>query len=507
MTFFKKVFRFVFSKLFWALLAVLFQLATVLWLMQSFSRLFYAFSVFLVILKLVFVFRIVSSDIAPAYKVTWLTVLLLNTFAGVALYMFFGRTKLRRRSRLMTRYIASLREDRQKNYPDTVPDDPVASRVTGYLRSACRSAAFENDRVTYLSHGTEFFEKLFETVDSARHYVFLDYFIISDGEIWSRFLPILKKKTSQGVDIKLIYDDVGSVLKIDRKFLMKIEDAGVTVRIFNKVSPFMTSRQNNRDHRKVCVADGRAVLIGGVNLSDEYADITRPFLSWKDTGCLIEGGSAELFANEFLSCYYGELGDDFDIPKAETFDVPVFNDGGFSVPYFDCPYESSRVCRDVYSLLIDSAKDSVLITTPYFLPDYTVMNSLKNALGRGVKVKVALPGVYDKWYVRELSRMYAARLLPLGCEIFEYSPGFLHQKMLLVDGTYAVTGSSNADFRSFYLSFESGAFFSSVPAIDDMVRDFASIVEKSSVFSDCDGRIGIPRWLFRRVFAVFAPLA
>lgn len=503
---FKKIFRFVFSKLFLVLLAVLLQFSLAYLAVTAFSEVGYLFSVFLVIVKLVFMFRIINSEIAPEYKSVWLITVLISTFVGVILYFYFGRVKLGGKTKMKMQYIDMTLKERQEKYPAALPDDKTARNICKYLSSSCATAPFAGNHTEYFSVGESFFEKLFSELEKAEKYIYLDYFIICDGAIWDRLFEILGRKIAEGVDVRLIYDDVGSILKIDKRFAKKLEESGIKTLVFNKVSSTMSSRQNNRDHRKVCIIDGVTCFVGGINLSDEYANITKPFGYWKDTAVMISGSAVLAFTDEFLACFDGFFSDRFTFEEACAVREVSFDEKGIVAPYFDSPFENIQICRDIYEDLISSAEKSVYITTPYFVPDYSIENALKNALERGVDVKIIIPGIYDKWYVRELSRMYASRLEKYGAEVFEYTPGFLHQKMLVVDGEYAVCGSSNVDFRSFYLSFESGVFMYNTAIIKDMSADFESMVEKSEFFFENSGSIGVFRWLFRHTFAVFSPL-
>ena len=502
----KKTLHFLFSKLFWILTAVALQLAIVFYLFLTFTSMYYVFGTFLAVLKIIFMFGIINSEAEPAYKSVWLTVLLINTFAGVILYLFFGRVKLSSKMKKRIEIVACDREKRKETYPSSYPDDANAKVVCKYLASTCNSAPFEGNKCEFFSVGEEFFERLYEELEKAEKYIYFEYFIICGGKVWDRLFEILSRKISEGVDVRLIYDDFGSVLKIDGKFAKKLSGSGIKTRAFNRISTNLTSIQNYRDHRKMCIIDGVKCFVGGINLSDEYSNIASPFGHWKDTALLISGSAAEAYTSEFLISYNGFCSENAGTGSRIKNEDANCRQYGTVAPYFDDPFTKKQVARDIYVQLINNAKESVFITTPYFIPDYSVETAIKNALARGVNVKVIIPGIYDKSYVREVSRSRGSRIGRYGAEIYEYSPGFIHQKMLVTDGKYAVLGSSNLDYRSFYLSFECGAFLYNAPAICDMIRDFEATLERSKLFKEEKGDVGLLKWLFRHTFAFFSPL-
>lgn len=502
----RRIFKFLFSKLFLTGAVAFFELALVLVMIFRFSDAFVPVNVALVVLKLISMITVVNSELPPAYKISWLAAILLNTVVGVTLYFFFGRVKLRRSA--LERMNESRRTlcERKEKYDNAKVDDAVASKICSYLGASCNSAAFGSNHTEFFSVGEKFFDRLQKELERAESYIYLDYFIVRGGKVWDRLFEILEKKVKCGVDVRLIYDDFGSVMKIDSVFMKRLCDSGIKFKAFNKISPSLSSRQNYRDHRKVCVIDGNTAFVGGINLSDEYANITHPLNHWKDTAVIIKGSAVEVFANEFLSAFSGLLSRGDKIEEFMSLRVEKYDEKGIVSPYFDTPFENRQVCRDLYATLISSAEKSICITTPYFVPDYVVENAIKNALQCGVKVRIVIPGTYDKWYVREISQMYAARLEKYGAEIYLYSPGFIHQKMLVVDSLYAVTGSSNLDYRSFYLSFESGVFMYDTASVGQMVDDFEKTVGCSEPLPAKAKNVGVIRGLFRQIFAIFSPL-
>lgn len=502
----RKTFKFLLSKLFVTGAIAFFELAFILVMIFRFSEAYLPVNIILIVMKIIFMIAVVNSELPPAYKISWLTAILLNTVVGVTLYFFFGRVNLRRSADRGMKERERVLSERREKYENAEVQDAIASKICSFLWASSNSGAFSLNHTEFFSVGEKFFERLYDELARAERYIYLDYFIVCPGAVWDRLFEIFEEKVRCGVDVRLIYDDIGSIMRVDKKFIKRLRDAGINCKIFNKISPILSSRQNYRDHRKICVIDGNTAFVGGINLSDEYANITHPFDYWKDTAVMIKGSAAEVFANEFLASFGGLLSRGDKIEEFASLNVERFEERGIVSPYFDSPFENRQVCRDLYATLISSAEKSICITTPYFVPDYEIENAIKNALLCGVKVKIVIPGTYDKWYVRELSQMYAARLEKYGAEVYLYSPGFIHQKMLVADGVYAVTGSSNLDYRSFYLSFESGVFMYDTPSIDQMMGDFDLIVKSSEPLPPKAKNAGVLKSLFRQAFAIFSPL-
>ncbi|MDE5721148.1 MAG: phosphatidylserine/phosphatidylglycerophosphate/cardiolipin synthase family protein [Clostridia bacterium] len=311
--------------------------------------------------------------------------------------------------------------------------------------SICGVCAAGYDKAEYFTCGGEYFTRLIRVIEKAKESVYLEYFIISRGKVFARLLEALNAAKSNGAEIKIIVDGVGSAFKSGRKELKKLKKLG-EVKIFHRLKPLPYSRLNFRDHRKIAVIDGYAAFTGGINIADEYANIKNPYGFWKDTAVAVYGSAAKIFEGMFLSLWHGK----YEMPAPE---------GGNErcLPFYDCPPNRPSFAESAFLTAISSASEKVHIMTPYFCVSEKLFSALEFAARRGVDVRIILPHIPDKKYAFELSKACAERLMPSGVKFYEYTPGFMHAKTMVCDGG-AYIGSYNFDFRSMRLNCECGLF-------------------------------------------------
>lgn len=356
--------------------------------------------------------------------------------------------------------------------------------------AGCGTCLCGYDKAVYLDCGEKFFELLFKELENAKVSIYLEYFILSRGEIYDRLVSCLRRAKGRGAEIKIILDGVGCAFKIGRKQLRVLKELA-EIKIFHRLSPLPRSRLNFRDHRKIAVIDGRVAFTGGINLADEYANLTKPFGYWKDTAVAIYGGAAEIFGAMFLSVFYGSY---------QTDAPPVAGDKA-CLPFCDNP-PGKYFGENALEWLINGAKKEICAFTPYFCVGERISAALAFAAERGVKVKIILPHIPDKKYAYALSKACAAELACSGVEFYEYLPGFIHAKGLVCDGT-AYIGSYNLDFRSFRLNYECGVIFGGEIA-EAMRRDFYATLALSRPLEEA--KCGKARKIWRLILKVFAPL-
>lgn len=311
--------------------------------------------------------------------------------------------------------------------------------------SICGVCAAGYDKAEYFASGDEYFAQLFKQIEKAQKSVYLEFFIMSRGKVFSRLLEALSIAKRNGAEIKIIIDGVGSAFKTGRKELKRLRKLG-EVKIFHRLKPLPYSRLNFRDHRKIAVIDGEAAFTGGINIADEYANVDSPYGYWKDTAVAVYGSAAKIFEGMFLSLWHCK----YEMPAPE---------GGKErcLPFYDCPPNRPSFAESAFLTAISSAQEKVHIMTPYFCVSEKLFTALEFAARRGVDVRIILPHIPDKKYAFELSKTCAEKLAPSGVKFYEYTPGFMHAKsMICDDGAYL--GSYNFDFRSMRLNCECGLF-------------------------------------------------
>lgn len=367
-----------------------------------------------------------------------------------------------------------------------------ANAEDGYEAAAnkyCGVGGVGYDRAVYFKSGEEYLPALFKDIERAEKYVYIEYFIVSRGKIFSHLIASLKTAKNNGAEIKIIIDGIGSAFRLGKKELKNLRALG-QVKIFNKLSP-VSYRLNFRDHRKIAVIDGKAAYTGGVNIADEYANITSPYGYWKDTGVAVYGAAAEVFKGMFLSVWN------------KCYNMKVSGDGKERcLPFYDSPSSRSGFCENAYITAISSAKQRVHIFTPYFCASEKIASALAFAAMRGVDVRVIIPHIPDKKYAFELSKISALPLAEKGVKFFCYTPGFMHAKSMVCDDMVFI-GSYNLDFRSMKLNYECGILFRGKIA-EKAERDFWECLRLSAPLND--EKVSSARKLMRFFLKLFAPL-
>lgn len=347
------------------------------------------------------------------------------------------------------------------------------------------------DEAEYFKNGEEYFGRLFGEIERAEKKVYLEYFIVCRGKIFSRLVSALERARRNGAEIKIIIDGIGSAFKTGRREMKSLKAVGAEVKIFNRLTPLACSRLNYRDHRKIAAIDGRVAFTGGINVADEYANIVRPFGYWKDTGVAVYGDAAQAFEGMFLSVWNGSC------------KKKISGSGGLRcLPFYDSPPVRAGFCENAYVAAISSAKERVHIFTPYFCASDKLSAALEFAAGRGVDVKIIIPHIPDKKYAFEISKAAAAPVAAKGVKFYEFTPGFMHAKSLICDGRVFI-GSYNVDFRSMRLNYECGIIFDG-KICEEAERDFRESLRLSAPLKE--EKISFGRRIYRFFLTLFAPL-
>ena len=454
---------------------------------------------------------IVGSKTNPGYKIGWLIIVLgLMPFGSLA-YLLLGGNHL---SKFNQRRLRSMERKIRKNLGSECGRSASLGELMGedagcmarYLEQTTHCPVYGNTRTRYYPLGDNCYDDILDALRGAERYIFIEYFIIEEGKLWNSILDILKEKAAQGVEVRVIYDDIGSISTLPSDYPARLEKLGVHCRVFNRFVPVVSLRQNNRDHRKYMIVDGRVAFTGGINMADEYINVKPRFGHWKDSAIRLEGDAVWSMTVSFLAMW------DFTHSEEEHFTPfrPAPARGGtvgYVQPYHDCPWDNEPVGQSVYLNLIYRAKRYVYITTPYLVIDYSLTMALTNAAKSGVDVRIITPHIPDKKTVFEMTRSHYEELLEAGVKIFEYEPGFIHAKNFVVDDQFATVGTVNLDYRSMFLHFENGVLLYETPSVADIREDFLDTQTKSLMVTleDCRSA-SLPRRLFRDLLRLFAPL-
>ena len=510
--------RFMFSRVVLVALLILVQIVLLIVSILRFKEYYYILSSAASLIAILTVCHIMGRDCNAGYRIVWIIVVLVFPPVGAAMYFLFSGSSLSRKTRTTMSRITSVAEDMKEDKAEILRElaeaHPEACRQSAYIDRMCMCPPYRNGETKYLPTGEAFLEALLAELEKAVRYIFLEYFIISHGEMWERICRVLVKKAAEGVDVRLIYDDFGSITRLSGRYPKELEAVGIRCRVFHPFVPVLSARQNNRDHRKICVIDGYTAFTGGINIGDEYINVTHPHGYWKDNAVLVRGEAAWSFARMFLTMW------DYLSPTRtgryrtdrEPYSTlrPVFSEQlpgeGIVQPYTDNPLDNEPVGENVCLHILYHARRYVWITTPYLILDDQMRQALCTAATSGVDVRIVTPGIPDKKTVFETTRSNYARLLESGVRIYEYTPGFLHAKTFVCDDRYATVGSVNLDYRSLFLHFECGVWMYGTPAVGEIKADFVRILESSREITRADCRVSLLRRLYRSVLELFAPL-
>ena len=351
--------------------------------------------------------------------------------------------------------------------------------------------------------------QMLEELRKAKRYIFLEYFIIQPGVFWDSILEVLEEKVKEGVDVRVLYDDIGCLFTLPKDYAAQLEAWGIRCCVFNRFVPILSLRLNNRDHRKLCIIDGHTGFTGGINLADEYINRTVKYGHWKDTAILLRGEAVWSMTVMFLTMWDYMRGEE-DLESFRPVDMPQLpaECGNYFVqPYTDSPLDEEAVGETVYLNLINKARRYVYLTTPYLIVSDSVNTALCSAAKSGVDVRILTPHIPDKKVIFEVTRAHYEPLLEAGVKIYEYTPGFVHGKNFVVDDKYGTVGTVNMDYRSMFLHFEDGVWLCGAPCLWDIKEDFLRTLEQSEriTLQRCREHSGARR-LLRAVLRILAPL-
>ena len=426
-------------------------------------------------------FYLLNSDMNPSAKITWLIIMAVMPVFGILLFAYIQSDI---GHRVLKKTVSAIAEETENDLPQNMAamnalreENPGAASLATYIRSTGNYPVFRDNEITYYPLGDDFFPELLEELEKARDYIFIEFFIIAEGIMWGNVLEVLAKKAAEGVDVRVIYDGTNEFRNLPSDYPKRLEALGIKCRVFSPMTPFLSTHYNYRDHRKIVAIDSRVAFTGGVNLADEYINRQLRFGHWKDNAVKVVGDAARSFALMFLETW--AIADrNIDYQKYLTPAEGPHYAEGYAVPYADCPLDKHKTGKMVYIDLLNRAQRYVHIMTPYLIIDGELSTALRFAAERGVDVSIILPAVPDKKLPFALAKTHYRQLLEAGVKIYEYTPGFIHSKSMVMDGKEAVVGSINLDYRSLYHHFECAIYMVGSPCIADAEDDFRETVAK-----------------------------
>jgi len=488
-------------------ISVLLQIGWLLLLILELNRYSTYISLITGMIASLAVLRLYSKDTNSAYKLPWIMILIAFPVMGLSLYLLteasLSTKGIRRRMQTIREKTAGYLKQKTAVLTDLEAKDPAVANQFRYISQFEKSPVHANTSVTYFPHGSLVFEKLKNDLEKAKKFIFMEYFIIEDGTCFNEVREILVRKARAGVDVRLMYDDIGSIGLVNWRYARQLNRDGIRCQVFNPALPVLSLFMNHRDHRKITVIDGKVGYTGGYNLADEYFGLRFPYGLWKDTGIRLEGEAVRNLTATFLELWAltSREGEDFGKFLEVSHLVPA---SGYVQPFGDSPMDREHSAENTYINLISCAKRYVWLMTPYLIITDELRRTMELAAKRGVDVRILTPGIPDKKAVYAVTRSYYADLVRSGVRVFEYAPGFLHAKQCICDGELAMIGTSNLDFRSLYLHFENDVLLYGCEAVTAMEADFRETMEA------CREVTGQYRSRFLRywqcILRLFAPL-
>lgn len=473
----KRLINFLVKKPISVSILILLQLGLIYMLIYLLSVRLTEFLFIVQVLNMMIVIYILNKNDNPSYKMTWIIFILGIPLVGGITYLMFGGRKVPRDIRTGIKELNNGQAIliQEKTVMDSIHEKEYL-RQARYLYDNTGFPIYKNTKVTYLSSGEAKFEALVNALKSAEKFILLEYFIIKEGYVWSTIKEILVSKVKEGVDVKLIYDDAGSK-SLPYEFLEDCRALGIKAFAFNPLRPILAIYMNNRDHRKIAVVDGRIGFIGGMNLADEYINRISPFGHWKDVAVQFEGEAVYSLSLMFLQ-FYDHVSKEISDYSWYYGNPKKYKNVGYVQNFSDSPTDEEPVSQFTHLNLINSASSYIYIMTPYLVIGYEIMIALVNAAKSGVDVRIMVPHIPDKKYVFSVTRSNYEYLTQNGVRIYEYLPGFLHAKVMVADDRVAIVGTTNLDFRSYFLHFECGSLIIDDPSIKDIVDDCKDTLSK-----------------------------
>ena len=462
---------------------------------------------------------IINSRMDPAYKIIWLAIMVVLPVLGATLYLLFANKKFSKKENAKVEKTHK-HLDKIMSYSSNgmmkkinVDKDPNAYNIAQYIRKNGHIDIFDNTETTYYPWGEDAFPVMIEKLKSAKHYIFMEYFIVEQGHFWNSILEVLKEKAEAGLDVRIMYDDLGCMATLPNDYDKYLESIGIKCCVFAPIRPFLDIRMNNRDHRKILVIDGHTGFTGGINIADEYINEKIRFGKWKDNAIMLRGNGVFGLTSLFLEAWARLKNEDIAdfsgyLPGKYASEVASFKTDGLVQPYGSVPYTFETIGLNVYQDIIFRAKKYLYISTPYLILNSEMMNAIMMAAKNGVDVRLLTPHIPDKKIVFGITRSFYKQLVEAGVRVYEYVPGFVHAKTFIADDEMGTVGTINLDYRSLFLHSENGVFLYKTKSLKDIKQDFETTFMVSKEYTLEVIEKEFPLWyrIFVSILRIFAPM-
>lgn len=507
----KKFLNILFSRLVITCLLIFVQALVFFYILWRLSDYFVYIYIAFVLLSFLILIYVMNEDRSPSLKLPWILLIFIAPVFGGIFYVLFAHNRFYKKDR---EKFAKIYNHKNKMILDTYQKDidktsKIYGRQSYYIASKAYAPAHKNTTVKYFSVGEKMYKQMLEDLKEAQHFIFIEYFIIAEGKMWDSILDILIEKVREGVQVKLILDDIGCICTLPSGYIAFLKDLGIDAVVFNPFRPVLSIGHNNRDHRKIMVIDGYIGYTGGINLADEYINEYPKYGHWKDTAIRLEGEAVQNLTDLFLVSfnYFGKRNERIDAYLPHVYHKERFKSDGYIQPFGDNPIDRELLGETIYLNLIYGATDYIYINTPYLIVSYEVIEALCIAAKKGVDVRITTPYIPDKWYVHVITQSHYKILMEAGVKIYEYKPGFNHAKSFVVDDVAAVIGTINLDYRSLIHHFEDGVWLYKNSAIMDMKDDYQKTLHKCIRIKKemLDNMPWYKRWA-RNIIQFFSPL-
>ncbi len=505
------IFRIIFGRTTIIVLLLLLQLIMLICAYSFFAKNIIYYHGVTVLLSFVVLVCVINTDDNAGFKIAWIIPILAMPVFGALFYLYYRNQYtvklIKRRLKKLDDDIRLIQKQTLNAESEELMENQGELGIANYLYNTGAYTAYTETETTYFPIGEDMYARLLEELENAKEFIFIEYFIIAKGLMWDSILEILKRKVSEGVEVRVLYDGMCSFVLLPYSYPKQLQNEGIQCRMFAPIVPVLSTYHNNRDHRKIVVIDGKTAFTGGINLADEYINHIVRFGHWKDTAIMLKGDAVRSMTLMFLEMWNVSSKDIEDYSK---YLVPNQNKPGLQgivIPYGDGPYNKEDIGKEVYIDILNRATKYVHIMTPYLILDDEMMAALKFCAKRGVETIIIMPHIPDKKYAYLLARTYYRELLIAGVRIYEYTPGFVHAKEFISDDIRGVVGTFNLDYRSLYLHYECAVYMYSTQSIHDMEQDYQKTLAECEniTLKTCDNysKVGMA---IGRVLRIFAPM-
>lgn len=508
-----KIFKKIFSRVALTLLLILIQIAAIVTLEVFMIIWFWPYAIVFGIIQIIVFLLIINKKTTPDLKLPWIIIIIALPLIGVLIYAFFAnhglKPKYRQLLRTANKRTAEYFDPKQSVDLQMLKDSKNEySTPFEYLAHALYCPPTYGNKVTYYGSGEEWFPHFIEELKSAKEFIFMEFFIIDRGKEWTEIHEVLKEKARQGVEIRLIYDDIGCAGLLHSWYPSQLRKEGIKCYRFNPFIPLLSGIFNNRDHRKIAIIDHKEAFTGGMNLADEYANDIVRFGYWKDAMIKIEGPAINNLMFMFLTIYDLCQNSNSDYDRYLKYTYRRYEENAIVAPFGDgpAPFISQDAGEATFINMLENAKESVYICTPYFIPTENLKSAIIRAGYRGIDIRILVPGIPDKKFVYKMAITYFKELLRAGIKVYTYNEGFNHQKSIVVDGQVAFVGTINMDYRSLVHHFECGAIFMNSNAVKEVEADLLDCFDHAEIVTEERTKMSMMSGLFCALLSIFAQL-